>query len=116
MRGQAVVEFAIVAPLMLTILLGVVAVFYLDLSHRAMQNGVDVLAQLAARGPTWVAKVPDENDRTRCNADPLMPEVEYPDTLALPGNRVLLTWHCHLETHWIFDGLPVTVSSEAVIQ
>lgn len=114
-NGQAIVEAALVMPLMLLILLGVVGVFYLDLQTRRMQEGVDVLAQLAANDPGWQGKVAGENDRTRCNANPLQPDVTYPDGGRAPGNRILLTWHCFLETKWLFDGTPITVEGEAVI-
>jgi Flp pilus assembly protein TadG len=117
-RGQAIVEFALVMPIMLTILLGVAGVFYLDLSTRKMQQGVDILAQLAAQSPSWTAKVADENVRANCNASPLQPEVAYPDGGKKPkkGDRIRLTWSCHLRTRWLFDGAPITVESEAVIE
>jgi hypothetical protein len=110
------VEFALVTPIMLAILLGVAGVFFLDLSTRRMQNGVDVLAELAAVDPGWQAKVASEDARTGCHANPQMPDVAYPDGNAAPGSRILLTWACHLSTRWVFDGTPITVSAEAVIQ
>lgn len=104
-------------PVMLLILLGVVGIFYADVQVRRAQDGIDVLADLAAADPgeSWKAKVPGEDVRTGCHADPLMPTVEYPDGGAEPGNRILLRWFCHLRTRWLFDGLPLTVESEAVI-
>lgn len=111
-----IVELALVLPLMLTILGGMAGISFLYVSHTRMQNGIDVLAELASLGPSWRSAVPDENSRTDCNADPLEPEVTYPDGSAEPGDRILLTWTCHLETRWLFDGLPIVVSSEAVLQ
>lgn len=113
-RGQALIEFALVTPIMLTILLAVVGVFYLDLSHRKMQNGVDVLAQLAATDPGWRSKVADEDTRAKCNGG--QPEATYPDGNQAPGSRVHLTWNCRLQTRWLFDMTPITVTSEAVIR
>lgn len=110
MRGQALVEFTLIVPVLMALILAMIAIFYLDLQVRRAQNGIDVLAQLAAQDPGWRSAVSSENERTDCNADPLQPDVEYPD------QRVLLTWHCHLNTRWIFDGLPITVSSEAVVR
>jgi len=114
--GQAIVEFALVMPLMLTILLGVIGVFYLDLRARDFQNGVDVLAELAASDPGWQAKTASEDERVACHANPVQPDVSYPDGGAAPGDRILLRWACHLRTRWLFDGLAVTVESEAVIR
>ncbi len=94
---------------MLLILLGVAGIFYLDLATRRMQNGVDVLAQLAAQGPDWRAEVAAEDRRTNCNADPQMPEVIE------DGKTVLLRWTCHLRTDWIFDGTEIVVESKAVL-
>ncbi len=111
MRGQAIVEFALVLPVLMLVLLGVIGVFYLDLSTRKMQQGIDVLAQLAAHDDSWRTAVASENARTGCHANPVVPEVTYPDR---NHRRMLLTWHCRLETRWIFDGLPITVSAEAV--
>ena len=110
MKGQMVVELALILPFLLGILVGMAAISFLYVSRAQMQNGIDVLAQLAAQDPGWRNAVSSENERTDCNAAPLQPDVEYPDE-----QRVLLTWHCHLNTRWIFDGLPITVSSEAVI-
>jgi hypothetical protein len=111
------VETALMLPIMLTVLLGVIGVFYLDLSTRAMQGGINVLAQLAAasHSDAWHSVVPDEDRRTHCNASPQQPDVTYPDGDNKPGDRVLLTWSCHLQTRWLFDGTPITVESEAVI-
>ena len=110
-RGQLVVELALVMPILLSILLGMAAIGFLYVSQHRMQNGIDVLAQLAAQDPSWRSAVPSENERTDCNAEPLQPEAT-----AYPDGRILLTWSCHLETRWIFDGLEIVVSSEAVIR
>jgi hypothetical protein len=119
MNGQALVETALVLPVLLALLLGIIGTGYLFHRQLIFQNGISVLAELAAgNGPRsdWHAKVVSENTRTGCNASPLDPDLTYPDGKALPGNRLVATWHCHLHTGWLFDGLPVTVSSEAVLQ
>lgn len=114
-KGQGIVEFALLLPVMLSIFLGMVAVFYLDLSRDRMQDGIEVLAQLASQdaSDSWRSLVGSEDARTGCNGG--QPVVTYPDGDSAPGHRILLSWHCRLETRWIFDGLPVTVSSEGVI-
>jgi Flp pilus assembly protein TadG len=103
-------------PVLLLLLLGIIGVGYLFLSLLTYQNGVDVLARLAARGGEWQSVVAEENARTRCNASPLLPSVTYPDGDAEPGSRLLLSWNCHLRTGWMFDGWRFTVASEAVIE
>lgn len=112
-----IVELALILPLLMSILLAYVGVGYLFLKHHDFVIGADVLAQMAAADPSegWRSKVPSENERTGCNASPLQPTVEYPDGTG-PGSRVLLTWACRLHTRWLFDGLPVTVTSEAVVR
>lgn len=115
MSGQALVETALVLPVLLFLLLGIIGVGYLAHARVLYQNGVDVLAQVAAHDPNWRSKVPEEDRRTHCHADPNLPAIEYPDGNDASGSRIALTWHCHIETGWLFDGLPVTVSSEAVI-
>lgn len=120
-HGQAVVEFALTLPLLLLVLFGVLATGYLGIVRPQMQNGVDVLAQLAAREETWRDHVPSENARVRCNAEPLEPAVSYPDG-AGSGHRIRLTWHCHdpfAAYLWSLVGVKsggIDVSSEAVIQ
>lgn len=112
-NGQSLVEFALVLPLMLAILLGVIGVFYADLQVRSMQQGIDVLAQLAATDETWRDQVQEQDERSGCHAQPLMPDERR--EAAGEHEIVTLTWHCHFDTRgWLFDGLPVTVTSEAV--
>jgi hypothetical protein len=116
-KGQALVEAALVIPLMMFILLGVFGVFYLDLQHRSMQNSIDVLADVAAlrHDDSWHSLVGEEDVRSGCHADPQQPDVEYPDGNAEAGSRILLRWHCTLRTNWVFDGSKITVEAERVI-
>ena len=110
-------EFALVVPILMTLLGGMVGIGYLYAKQHEFQNGVDVLAQVAATDPSgaWHERTQGEADRTGCAPSPLQPDVSYPDGTTTPGSRLLLTWHCHLQTGWLFDGLTVTVASEAVI-
>lgn len=123
--GQALVEFALVLPLLMMLLLGFGEAAFLFSSQHAMQNGVDVLASWAAQemavqpGESWKADwarvVREESDRTGC--DDLNPEVIFPDGTHDPGDRVLVRWNCHYEptitSFW--DGLAIPVESEAVV-
>jgi hypothetical protein len=116
-RGQALVETALVLPLLMLVMLAVLSIYFLDVQRRDMQQGVDVLADLAATDDdeSWHSMAGEENDRHSCNADPLVPDVEYLDGHRDPGGRLLMTWHCTLVTNWIFDGTRVDVSAERVI-
>ena len=110
------IEFALLAPLMLAILYAVIVAGLLFLAKDKAQNGVDVLAQLVAysENESWRSKVPDEDRRVNCNGD--KPEVSYPDGDQEPGSRVLVRWTCHFDTRgWLLHGLPIRVESEAVI-
>jgi Flp pilus assembly protein TadG len=116
-KGQLVVELALVLPLLIAILGGMAGVGFLWFSQHRMQTGVEILAELASDGTEdWRAKVASEDARTDCNAAPAEPAVTYVDGSTGPGARILLTWSCHLDTGWLFDGLPVTVSAEAVLR
>jgi Flp pilus assembly protein TadG len=111
------VELALVTPVLLLILVGIVGTGFLFEARLVDQNGIEVLVKIAARSPSaeeWRAIVEDENRRTGCNADPLMPELSDPDGTAEPGSRIRATWFCHFRTGWFFDGLPITVRAEAV--
>ncbi len=114
-HGQALVETALVFPVLLFLLLAIIGVGFLMESTLRDQNGVDTLVDLGAHGRDWSGDVQDVNDRSGCNADPLQPDVTYPDGDQSAGDRFILTWHCHFATRWLLDGLPITVSAEGVI-
>jgi hypothetical protein len=122
--GQSLVEFALVLPLLMFILLGFGEVAFLVATQHRYQNGVDVLAQWAAAemadspGESWQAGwsqvVRDEADRVDCDGDPL---VTFPDVTHGPGDRVLVHWSCHYQPRLttVWEGLSVDVESEAVV-
>lgn len=92
--GQALVEFALVAPLLFALLYGILWVGVLELSALRAQNGIDVLADLAAAGPGWQSEVKAQDERTGCNASPHTPdstETEGPNGTTI----VSLVWNCH---------------------
>jgi Flp pilus assembly protein TadG len=123
--GQAVVEFAVVLPLIMVVLLGFGETAFLVATQHAFQNGADVLAERAAFEMSsspgeswkagWQAVVADEDERTGCGDT--SPSVALPDGTHGPGDRVLVVWHCHYTPHITsgWGGLPVTVQSEAVV-
>jgi hypothetical protein len=123
-RGQALVEFALVLPLLMFILLGFGEAAFLFAVRHGYQNGVDVMAQWAAHemsetpGESWQANwarvVSEEQARTGCDATPV---VSFPDVTHGPGDRVLVDWPCHYRPRltMIWDGLTVSVESEAVV-
>jgi hypothetical protein len=113
-NGQALVEFALVAPVMFALMFAVFEVGFLMVGVMRAQNGIDVLTDLAANDPGWQSKVREEDERTGCNADPRMPTIEYLDDENMPLARVRGTWHCYISGPLFKVPIPVTVSSEAV--
>ena len=125
MRGQSLVEFALVLPLLMLLLLGFGEAAFLAATQHGFQNGVDALAGWAAYrmadapGESWQAGwgavVDQESDRTGC-AD-RSPTVTFPDGTHGPGDRVLVRWSCHYQPRLtrIWDGLAVRVESEAIV-
>lgn len=124
-RGQSIVEFALVLPLLIFLLLGFGEAAFLVATREGYQNGVKVLAEWAASemyeqpGESWQSGwgrvVNDEQGRTGCGG---VPTVSFPDGGHDPGDRVRVRWSCTYHpriTSNIWQGLPVTVESEAVV-
>ncbi len=111
-RGQALIEFALVFPLMMLMLLGIAGVFYRGFAQYRMQEGISNLADWAVRDSGgWQSRVNKENQRVRCNASPLQPDIVEDAT------SIELTWHCHMtNADWVFGLISpdITVSSKAV--
>ena len=124
--GQSLVEFALVLPLLMFILLGFAELSFAVANRAAYQNGVDVLAQWAASemaespGESWKAHwnavVNDEAGRVGCT-DPNPPEVSFPDGSHVHGDRVLVRWDCPYRPTLTADLFDITmhVESEAVV-
>lgn len=113
--GQAIAEVALVLPVLLFVFLGFIEVGRLYAFQHGYQNGVDVLAQLAASDPDWRSKVPSEDDRTSCHGNP--PDARYPDDDESSGDRVVVTWTCRYSPLVLSQlAVPVTVQSEAMIR
>jgi hypothetical protein len=119
------VEFALVLPILMFMLLGFGEVAFLVATQHVYQNGADVLVQWAASemaetaGESWQGGweqvVRSESARTGCgDTNPIL---TFPDGRHDPGDRVLLRWSCYyrprLTTVW--DGLTIGVESEAVV-
>lgn len=123
--GQSLVEFALVLPLLMLLLLGFGEAAFLAATQHRFQNAADVLAQWAAfqmadtPGESWQAGwaqvVSGESARTGCGD--LNPQVSFPDGTHGPGDRVLVQWHCHYQPRLttVWEGLPVNVQSEAMV-
>lgn len=123
-RGQAIVEFALVLPLLLFILYGMLETAWLYNVSLAWQRGADVLADAAAvrlatrPGESWNAGwnelVNSERTKTRyCGSA----TVTFPDGDGHePGDRVTVSWTCnhHALTGAIPD-LTMKIESTSVI-
>lgn len=116
MRAQALVEFALVLPVLMLVLLGFGEVGFLMSAQHGWQRSADSVADAVAAGlaaPELAALVAAERTRTGCASDPV---VTFPDGTD-PGARVLVGWTCWYQPRLtrLFDGLPVTVESVAVL-
>jgi hypothetical protein len=119
--GQALVEFALLIPLILFMIMVVTEIQFLFSAKHTMQIKTDVLAQVLAErvaisSEDWDALVFSENSGTRCATTPDV-KTEFPDTSKEAGDRVKVTWSCPYAPmiEGIWPGLTIAVESEAVI-
>ena len=127
MRGQALVEFALVMPILMFMLLGFGEAAILFAQRWGYQNGVDVMAQWAAvdmsasPGESWKSgfnRIVDEEAEQWGCLDQDGPEVSFPDGTHEAGDRVLVAWDCTYEpklTPALGIEVPIRVESEAVV-
>lgn len=126
-RGQALVEFALVLPILIFMLLGFAEVAFLVATQHGYQRGADVLADVAVErmrtmpGESWQAGweqlVNEEGVRAGCSNPNV--EVSFPDMTHQAGDRVVVTWSCAYEpvvTQGLWPGLIVSATSAAVIR
>lgn len=123
-RGQALVEFALVFPVLCFAFVGMGEAAFLFSAQHGYQSEADVLAQWAADHPAdvisadqaWSGVVASESTRTGCDGTPA---VTWPDGTQIAGSRVALALTCHYQPHItsnLWTGLPVGVAAEAVVQ
>jgi hypothetical protein len=106
--GQALVELALALPVLLAIVGVMAGILWIDIRRDAAQNGIEVLTRIAATDPGWQSRVVDENRRTGCNANPLMPTMTY------GKDTVIGRWSCWIDLHkW--GQIADTVEYEAVL-
>jgi Flp pilus assembly protein TadG len=112
MRGQSLVEAALVLPIMLFVMLGFAEAAFLYARVHAAQTSADVLAEVAAQSPgeSWRAIVQDELDRAEC-------EDGVAESENLSRGRVRVTMTCGytpVVTNGLWPGLRYAVQGEAV--
>lgn len=123
MKGQAIVEFALVLPIMLFILYGVIEMAWMFQTSLAWQRGVDVLADAVAirvannPGESWNSGwnelVNDERAKTRTCGDAT---VTFPDGSQEAGDRVTVAWACSYEAlTGVLPDIETVVESTSVI-
>jgi len=117
MRGQVLVELALVLPVLLFGLLGICEATFLLATQHGYQTAADTIADLAAGTSGTPDPVATQAvlDRFRCDGEPTI-------TLG-PGEAVPDVYQVGLSCHYhpvvlasIWDGLPVSVISSAVIR
>lgn len=125
-KGQVIVEFALLMPLLLFMSLGFIEAQFLFAAQHSMQIKTNVLAQVAAEkiailpGESWNANwntlITSETVGSRCASKPTV-NVQFPDVTKKSGDRVKIIWSCPYAPmiQGIWPGLVVTVQSEAVI-
>jgi Flp pilus assembly protein TadG len=113
MRGQSLVEFALVLPIMLFLFLGFGEAAFLYSRIHAAQTAADTLADVAVQSPgeSWNSIVQDELDRAECTDGIVAVE-------ALTAGRTLVKLTCvyvPIVTNGLWPGLHYSVQGEAVI-
>ena len=121
-RAQALVEFALVFPILVVAFLGMGEAGFLFASQHGYQSTADVLASWAAYhvsevpGPSWDAVAGSETARTGCDGSPV---VSWPDGGQASGDRVAVELACHYSPKITSNvwpgGLDVSVQAEAVV-
>lgn len=104
------VEFALVLPVLMLVLLGFAELGFLIATAHSWQQGADVLAESVAHRVSdagWQSEYEairrDEAQLRRCDGSS---SVEFPDGTN-PGDRVRVRWTCHyasrVSTMWSMD-------------
>lgn len=124
-RGQALVELALVTPVLLLLILGAAEVGNLGVQRLAWANSAAALAEWAAYrpdevpGPSWAGVVDQETTRTRCVAADVS-DAWFDDDLGdhHPGSRVVVTMTCRYNplALQMWDGVPVTVEGVGIVR
>ncbi len=122
-RGQAIVEFALIMPILMLILLGIGEITFLAAWGHNSQQTADVLADVAASRMTpdneswrsgWTPIAADEIERAGCESV----DVTFPDGTHRYGDRVRVrlacTYHWHLTD--ALGGIPQHFEAEAVVR
>ena len=121
-RGQALVEAALVMPVLLFAFMAMAELAFLVSASYGWQRGADVLAQAAAvrvaqnPGESWKAGWTAISNQEEARAGCGTPDVEFPDGTQA-GGRVEVSWVCDYDAILVHGfSLPATtVTSVAVI-
>ncbi len=109
-RGQAIVEFALVLPLMLFICLGFVEAGFLLATQATQARATGVVADYAAAHPTeapWDSVIALEGLASCAVAVTTpMPDIVHVESTCYYDPRV---------THGLWEGLPITVEADAAL-
>jgi hypothetical protein len=118
-RGQALVEMALVTPILLAILLGLGEAASLYAARTTYQNAAETLASWLAghegvEGEEWEAVAASETARVGCDASP---SIAWPDGAPGPSTRLVVSLSCPYVpriTSNVWHGLVVGVEASSV--
>jgi len=103
-RGQNLVEFALVLPLMVTVMLGIVDFGFVYFVRGSVENAAREGARYGSIHPTDVSGITNRVKQTvmgiNTSSSDFKVDVSYPDVDPIPANRIRVAVTYPLLTFW----------------
>ena len=103
-RGQSLVEFALVLPLMVTVMLGIVDFGFVYFVRGSVENAAREGARYGSIHPTDVSGITNRVKQTvmgiNTSSSDFKVDVSYPDVDPIPANRIRVAVTYPLLTFW----------------
>ena len=103
-RGQSLVEFALVLPLMVTVMLGIVDFGFVFFVRGSVENAAREGARYGSIHPTDVSGITNRVKQTvmgiNTSSSDFKVDVSYPDVDPIPANRIRVAVTYPLLTFW----------------